>query len=300
MKINQIRPLEADFTEVLTTIAVVPKMLYFYGKIPKKCPTVAIVGTRKNTAYGEEVAYKAAYELARRGVIVVSGLAYGIDAISHRGALDGGGITVAVLGTAIDRISPARNVGLAREIIERDGCVLSEYGAGCQTKAYNFLERNRLIAGLADVVLVVEANERSGSLNTAMHAIEQGRQVFAVPGDITRPVSRGCNRLISQGAAPYTGVEDILEVLFPGYAAAKKIAAARGSGASQMVLPLGDTPEENCVLSAVYQGTRDGEEILKTCAKKMPGFDAAKFNQTVTMLEIKGLIRALGANQWGI
>ena len=302
MKINQIRPLEAEFTEVLKSIAVMPKMLYFYGILPKKCPTVAIVGTRKNTAYGEEVAYKAAYELARRGVIVISGLAYGIDAIAHRGALDAGGVTVAVLGTAIDRISPAWNIGLAREIVAQGGCVMSEYGPGRRTYAYSFLERNRLIAGLSDAVLVVEANERSGSLNTAMHAIEQGRELFAVPGDITRPVSQGCNRLISQGATPYTGPEEILDVLFPGYLAAKRLlsSAKRAKAPGQLALPLGDTPEETCVLTAIYQGTRDGEEILRACTEKLPGFDVAKFNQTVTMLEIKGLVRALGANQWGL
>lgn len=295
MKINHMRPQEAKFTEVLTSIAVMPKILYFYGKIPEKCPTVAIVGTRKNTTYGEEVAYKAAYELARAGVIIVSGLAYGIDAIAHRGALDAGGVTVAVLGTAINRIHPARNIGLAKEIIAKGGAVMSEYGPDERTYASSFLERNRLISGLSDAVLVVEANERSGSLNTAMHALEQGRDLFAVPGDITRPVSAGCNRLIAQGAAPYTGPEDVLNSLFPGRAVGRRKKALSGQ------LPLfGDTPEENRVLGAIVAGVRDGEEILKICAEGMPGFDAAKFNQTITMLEIKGLVRSLGANQWGL
>ena len=292
MKINHLRPQEAKFTEVLLSIAIVPKMLYFYGKIPEKCPTVAIVGTRKNTAYGEEVAYRAAYELARRGVIVVSGLALGIDAVAHRGALEAGGVTVGVLGTAIDKMSPARNIGLAREMIARGGLVLSEYGPGCRTYASSFLERNRLIAGLADVVLVVEANERSGSLNTAMHALEQGKDLFAVPGDITRPVSIGCNRLIAQGAMPYTGPGDILNVLFPGFLTAQK-------RVRQTTL-LGDTPEETAVLQAVSSGIRDGEEILAVCSKKLSNFDVVLFNQTITMLEIKGMVRSLGANQWGL
>ena len=197
-KINQISPLEHDFTEVLNTIALTPKTLYFRGKIPenmsKERPkTVAIVGSRHNTRYGEEVAYHLAYELARRGVIVVSGLAYGIDSIGHRGCLDAGGTTVAILGTSIDNIYPKKHLSLAREIVEKNGAIISEYAPGDNpiTK-YSFLERNRLISGLSDVVVVVEAAEKSGSLNTATHALAQGKEVFAVPGNITSPYSFFC------------------------------------------------------------------------------------------------------------
>ncbi len=217
VKNNEIRPQEAEFTEVLESIALTPKTLYFYGKIPqKRVKTVAIVGTRKFTKYGENVAYQLAYTLAKCGVVVISGLAYGIDSIGHRGALDAGGVTLAVLGTPINEIYPREHRGLAAEIVEKDGAVISELAPGESYYAKTcFLRRNRIIAGLADAVIVVEAAERSGSLNTAAHAVEQGKEVFAVPGDVTRPMSRGCNRLIAAGAYVCSGAEDVLAVLFP-------------------------------------------------------------------------------------
>ncbi len=297
-KNNEIRPQEADFTEVLSTIALVPKMLYFYGKMPENRPisgvteqlerpkTVAIVGTRKPTDYGIGVAKKLAYELARKGVIVVSGMAYGIDSIAHRGALEAGGITVAVLGTPIDQIYPRAHIGLAEEIVKTGGCVMSEIAPGAEFfPKSSFLERNRIISGLSDVVVVVEAAERSGSLNTAAHALEQGKEVFAVPGDINRPMSRGCNKLIKQGAIPYLGVEDILELLFPKPKKPRKRA--------QMELLYGDTEAETVILQCLAQGISDGEEIIKHSS-----LSATEFNQNITILEIKGRVEALGMNKW--
>lgn len=303
MKINKISPQEHDFTSQLTAIALKPKMLYYYGTLPenvglKRSPAVAIVGARKNTSYGEKIAYRAAYEAAKRGAVVVSGLAYGIDSIAHRGALDAGGVTVAVLGTPIDKIYPTAHQGLAREIIERGGAVISEIPSGVKygeaveygdkmddyyTRT-SFLYRNRLISGLSDVVMVVEARERSGSLNTAAHALEQGKELMVVPGDINRATSVGCNKLINQGALVYAGVEDLLEVLFP--AASKK-------EVRQLRLPIGDSPVENAILKALGQGVSDGEEIVKVV-----GLDVSEFNQAVTLMEIKGYIRALGGNRW--
>ena len=216
-KNNEIAPQEAEFTEVLGTIAVVPKMLYFYGKIPeKRVKTVAIVGTRRPTEYGRGVTYQLAYAAAQAGAVVVSGLAYGLDSVAHRAALDAGGVTLVVLGTPIDEIYPRVHERLAAEIVEKGGAVLSELAPG---EVYHrqacFLQRNRIIAGLADVVVIAEAAARSGSLNTAAHALEQGREVMAVPGDIRRPLSEGCNRLIRQGAMPCLGTEDLLDMLFP-------------------------------------------------------------------------------------
>ena len=296
-KINQISPLEANFTEVLDSIALKPKILYFYGKMPENVvkkgknlrpKTVAIVGSRHNTSYGKEVAYKLAYELARRGVIIVSGLAYGIDSISHRATLDAGGCTVAVLGTPIDEIYPRSHSGLAREIIEKGGAVISEYAPG--TTVYpktSFLERNRLISGLADIVVVVEAAAKSGTLNTAAHALAQGKDVFAVPGNITSPYSVGCNKLISQGAFPYTEPNDILRLLFPDdYKKTRK--------RCQPSL-FGDTDEETAILKALASGLRDGEKIAELL--KM---SAIRFNETITVLEIKGMVRSLGANLWSL
>lgn len=289
-------PLEHNFTEVLDAIALKPITLYSYGKIPENVSkngkterpkTVAIVGSRHNTRYGEEIAYQMAYELAKRGVIVVSGLAYGIDSIAHKGALDAGGRTVAVLGTPIDQIYPRAHEGLAREIVQQDGMVMSELAPGA--KFYpktSFLERNRLIAGLSDAVVVVEAAARSGSLNTAAHALEQGKDVFAVPGNITSHYSEGCNKLIRQGAFPYTALEDLLNNLFP------EDYAKNHQKATKRVLAA-DTKEEAVILQALSQGIRTGEEIISST-----GLAAAIFNQSITLLEIKGQVRALGVNNW--
>ena len=286
-KINQITPLEAKYTEVLGTIAVMPKMLYYYGKIPqKRTKTVAIVGSRHSTRYGEEVAYRLGYTLAKHGVIVISGLAYGIDSIGHQAALDAGGTTIAVLGTPINEIYPRNHRKLATEIIETGGAIISEYAPG--TKVYpktSFLERNRIISGLSDIVVVVEAAERSGSLNTATHALEQGKEVFAVPGNITNPYSQGCNKLIRQGAFPYTEPDDILRELFPEeFLARKKKCHLKG-----------DTDVETLILNSLAGGLRSGEEIMTS--NHLP---PEVFNQSVTLLEIKGRIRALGANAWAL
>lgn len=307
MKINQISPQDSNFTKVLDSIVLKHNMLYYYGNLPEnnlnmsekrvknrkndenvafrslgrpKC--VGIVGARKHTTYGEEIAYKAAYELASQGVVVVSGLAIGIDSVAHRGALDAGGQTVAVLGTAIDQIYPKCHEGLAREIIEKNGAVMSEYRSGDRFFKHNFLARNRLISGLSDVVLIVEAGERSGTLNTAMHALDQGKDLYAVPGDINRPLSMGCNRLISQGAMPYTSVDDILNLLFSDRLKKKK----------QLGL-FGDNLDETAILSEIFSGNNDGEKIIENL-----GMEPAKFNQVVTMLEIKGRLKSLGMNRW--
>lgn len=287
LKNNEIRPQEADFTEVLESIALMPKRLYFYGKIPeKRLKSVAIVGTRKPTKYGESVAYRLAYEVAKRGAVVVSGLAYGIDSIAHRGALDAGGLTIAVLGTPIDQIYPRAHVGLAERIVEQGGAIMSELAPGSQYfPKTTFLQRNRIISGLADVVIIPEAAQRSGSLNTAAHALEQGREIFAVPGNIDRPLSQGCNKLIRQGATPLTGMDDVLSLLFP---AAKKQKGRK-------VQPVGDTDLETRLLTVLANGVQDGEQILAEI-----GMDAADFGQTMTMLELKDRVRPLGANQWAL
>lgn len=298
-KINQISPLEADFTEVLDTIALKPKTLYFYGKMPenvvkngkKERPkTVAIVGSRHNTRYGEGIAYKLAYELGKRGVIVVSGLAYGIDSIGHRGCLDAGGITVAILGTRIDDIYPKTHIPLAKEIIEKNGAIISEYSPSDKViTTYSFLERNRLISGLSDIVVVIEAAERSGTLNTAAHALNQGKTVFAAPGNITSPLSKGCNNLIKQGALPYTEPDDVLRELFPEeYAKTRK----KPLKISQIH---GDSLEETAILRALAAGLTNGSEI----AEKM-SLTPEIFNQTITVLEIKSRVRSLGANHWAL
>ena len=284
-KINKITPQGAEYLQGLENIALMPKMLYFRGKIPEnRVKTVAIVGSRHNTRYGEEVTYKLAYELAKTGVVVISGLAYGVDSIAHRAALDAGGVTIGVLGTPIDKIYPVRHTSLAREIIESGGTILSEYAPGAEVfPRTSFLERNRIISGLADAVVVTEAAERSGSLNTATHALDQGKDLFVVPGNITSLMSQGCNKLIKAGAMPLTGVEDVLDVLFPAVKKSKK----------QRRLIMGDTEEEAAILAKIAEGMDDGEDIIASL-----GIAASMFNQTITMLEIKGVVKSLGANRW--
>ncbi len=292
-KNNEIRPQEAEFTEVLCNIALVPNLLYFYGKMPQNRPrTIAIVGTRKPSEYGKKIAYDLAFAVAKRGVIVISGLAYGIDSTAHRGALAAGGITVAILGTRIDRIYPSQHLGLAEEIVRKSGVVMSEIAPGTEfsSKWENqtcFLRRNRLISGLADVVVVVEAAERRGSLNTAAHAIEQGREIFAVPGDITRPASMGCNRLLAKGGAQvYTGIQDVLDFLFPPL----KNRQRKLIDESQLS---GDSEIETTILRALGDGITDGDEILRRS-----GLSCSDFNCNITLLELKGRVASMGLNQW--
>lgn len=170
---------------------------------------MAIVGARRCTKYGEDIAYRAAYDLARHGCVIVSGMAYGIDACAHRGCLDAGGTTIAVLGTAIDNLYPRSNFGLARRILEK-GAIISEYEPGTVTKAYNFQIRNRIVSGLADAVLIVEASLNSGTFGTYDFALKQGKDIFAVPADITRPMSSGANEMLRMSAHPYLDVSDIL------------------------------------------------------------------------------------------
>jgi DNA processing protein len=276
--------LNQKFLQSLNNIPNPPKTLWMRGSLPQnaQAKVVSIVGSRKNTKYGEEVAYKLAYDLAKHDVVVVSGMAYGIDAYAHMGCLDGGGITVAVLGTTIDRVYPIQNIGLSKRILEQ-GAILSEYGIGDPTGNWSFVERNRIVSGLADAIVIIEAAARSGTSITATHALEQGKDVFAVPGDITRPMSVGCNRLIKQGAMPFTETEDVLGVLFPNKAQQSKFEV------------FGDNENEQKIIDAIKNGLRDGDKIIESLK-----LSVSEFNQTVTLMEIKGIIRSLGGNNWAL
>jgi len=190
-----------------------PFLFYLKGELKKEdVDALAIVGTRRATTYGKLIARKLARDLARRGITIVSGLARGIDTTAHQGALEVGGRTIAVLGSGLDVIYPRENKKLAEEIARR-GAVISEYPLGTQPDAPHFPQRNRIISGLSKGVLVIEAPSKSGALITADFALEQGREVFTVPGNITSPNSQGTNRLIKEGAKLVESVEDILEEL---------------------------------------------------------------------------------------
>lgn len=284
MKINRISPQNNNFLQILENIAKIPEKLYFIGNLPKnRVPTVAIVGTRKPTAYGKEVTHQLAYNLAKRDIIIVSGLALGIDGIAHRAALEAHGTTIAVLANGLDTIYPTTHKDLADKIVKNDGAVISEYEPGSKAMPYQFLERNRLVSGLADAVIITEAAAKSGTLNTAMHAIEQGKDVFVVPGNITSPMSSGCNALLKQGAIPVTSYEDVLEVIAPDLLE------------PQTMLALGNNPAETKILELLRGGVRDGEEL-----QTGSGLAAADFATALTMLELNGTVRKLGANQWSL
>lgn len=282
MKINQIRPQDNKFTQIITSIAQVPKTLYYIGELPtERRPTVAIVGTRKPTRYGVEVTQRFAGELASKGVVIISGLALGVDAIAHRAALDAGGTTLAMQANGLAKLAPSSNRQLGEDIVQNGGAIISEYAPDESPRLWRFLERNRIVSGLSDAILITEASAQSGTMSTAKHALEQGREVFVVPGNITSPLSMGCNLLIKQGALPVTRVEDILEVIAPQLLK------------PQTQLALGDNPAQTAILQHLQAGVRDGDEL-----QQLAGIPAGDFASELTMMEISGLVRSLGANQW--
>lgn len=262
-----------------------PPVLYVRGSlIPQDDRALSIVGTRRATPYGREAAYHLARQLGAHEVTVISGLAHGIDSAAHRGALDGRGRTIAVMGCGIDKIYPADNHRLAQEIIE-NGALVSEFPLGTPPEARNFPRRNRVISGLALGVLVVEAPEKSGALITATVAAEQGREVFAVPGNIFSPSSAGTNRLIQDGAKLVTRVEDILEDLNIAHERSEtRMAAEQIAPASALEEQLLD-----------YLGF---DPIHVDDLVRQSGLTVAVVNSTLTILELKGLARTVGHMQY--
>lgn len=233
-------------------------------------PAVAIVGARTCSAYGAHVALELGRGLARAGVVVVSGLARGIDAEAHRGALDVGGPTVAVLGCGIDRDYPRSNAALAARIAGR-GLIVSEYPPGTEPAPWRFPARNRIVAGLSLAVVVVEARERSGALITADLALGEGREVLAVPGEITSSLSRGPNLLIRQGATPCLGVADVLEAI----------------GLDVPAAPRGPTvgPAAAAVMQALADEPAGADELVERT-----GIPADRVAAALVELELAGLV----------
>ena len=201
-----------QYPPLLKEIHQPPIVLYIKGTFPK-LPCIAVVGSRKTSDYGRRIAFSIGKFLSENGISTVSGLAYGIDSAAHRGAIKGNGKTIAVLGSGVDLIYPKGNTGLAEKIVETGGAIVSEFPLGTKPSKENFPRRNRIISGLSHAVIVVEAGEKSGALITADFAAEQGRTVFAVPGNIDSSLSRGTNRLIKEGAIPLLEPEDIFDEL---------------------------------------------------------------------------------------
>ncbi|HEY5984482.1 MAG TPA: DNA-processing protein DprA [Anaerolineales bacterium] len=243
---------------------------------------VAIVGTRRITAYGRQVTEQLAGHLAANGITIVSGLARGIDEVAHSAALAAGGRTAAVLGSGVDRVYPPENRALAEKIIG-SGALLSDYPMGTAPESSNFPPRNRIISGLSRAVIVVEAGETSGALITAEFAAEQGRDVFAVPGSILAPQSRGTNKLIQNGALPLLHPDDVLQGLNLGRAGEQR--------AARKILPT-DEVEAN-VLGVLGSEPLHVDEICNSTALPVEKVSAA-----LVMMELKGMVRQVGGMQY--
>jgi DNA processing protein len=261
-----------DLPELLRQIHDPPRTLFLRGSGSADVlgqAAVAIVGARACSPYGSQVARMLGRELAAAGLVVVSGLARGVDGEAHRGALEAGGITVAVLGCGIDRDYPAAHAELARRICER-GLVVSEYEPGVEPAPWRFPARNRIIAGLAAATVIVEARERSGALITADFALEDGREVFAVPGEITSTLATGTNRLLVQGATPLTSADDVLELF--GLAASQRPAApAIGANATS-------------VFERLTEGAASADELARAT-----GLEPGPLAAALAELELAGL-----------
>ncbi len=282
-KINREGIANITFLSPLLQLAKPPLELFIKGNIPgSRPPVVAIIGTRRPSSYGREVTQKLAFDLAKSGVVIVSGLAMGIDTIAHTAALEAEGTTIAVLAQGLHNIYPASNRGLA-ERITKHGALITEYDMGVEALKHHFLARNRLVSGLADAVIITEAANKSGTFSTVAHALEQNKEVFAVPGPITSLLSAGPNRLLQEGAHVVLSAEDVLQVIAPELT----------KGQKQFVF--GNTPLEARIIELIQQGIRDGDTLLEKSKAS-----ASEFLQALTMMELNGTVRALGGNKWTV
>ena len=277
---------DADYPETLRWIPEPPLVLYVWGALRHEDSlAVAVVGSRKPSPYGQLAAQRLSTELAQYGFTVVSGLARGVDSLAHHGALQAGGRTIAVLGSGINVVYPPEHRRLY-EAIRNQGAVVSEFPFDTKPDRWNFPRRNRIISGLALGTLVVEASDQSGSLHTARHALEQGREVFAVPGRIDLPSSRGTNNLIKRGAKLVEGIDDILEE-FPAavrLAMRQRGTALRSTDAPPMPTDL--TPDEARVLGLIQSEEIHIEAIIH--ASQLP---AQAVVSILLTLELRGLVR---------
>ena len=305
---------DESYPPLLKQIHDPPVLLYIIGDFPPQdAPSIAIVGSRSPTEYGKTISQQLSHQLAERGVTVVSGFARGIDTCVHRGALEAGGRTIAVFGCGLSIIYPETNRGLAAEIIE-SGALVSEFPMTMPPRGKNFPRRNRVISGLTLGTLVVEASDRSGSLITARHAAEQGREVFAVPGQIFSGVSRGTHSLINQGATLINSVDDLLDALPQDYtkilggespeppSAKQPDKIARPQSVEKRSTPTPQpkakvapnlTSDEQTVLSAMDADSVHIDEITRVT--QLP---IGKVSSLLVMLELKGIVQQLPGKQF--
>lgn len=275
---------DAWYPRLLREIDSAPIGLYRKGKYDFKQPSVAIVGSRRTTLYGQSVAKKLGADLARLGFCVVSGLARGIDTAAHEGALSVGGKTVAVLGNGIDIIYPAENLGLYRQI-EETGAVLSEFPFTRRADKQSFAMRNRIVAGMCEAIVVVESDVSGGSMITARFAGEQGRLIFAVPGRIDQPSSAGCHQLIRDGATLFTSVDDILSEL--NYLDGLRPAPIPEKTTGGTAVAASNLTEDEKRVYACFAG---GAMVSLDQVSAQTGMATSSLSATLMMLELKRLI----------
>lgn len=280
MQISKLHITDSNFPESLRDIPLAPNQLYVIGDIGTR-EKIAIVGTRQPTRYGRRITYDFGYELGKAGITVVSGLANGLDTEAHRGALDAGGHTIAVMACGLDQIYPASNRKLAIKILESGGALVSEYEVGTPAHKHHFIDRNRIISGLSLGTVVTEADVNSGSLWTAKHTIDQGRKIMAVPGEITNPKAAGPNNLIREFALAVVSTSDILAGVELG---SDLLASTQIAPASAV---------EAKVLEAMSIGHSKGQDLIDST-----GMEAAHFAQVISLMEITGKVRNLGGSTW--
>jgi len=280
LNIGYITIRDKEYPALLKELPDAPALLFIKGDIAAlKIPSLAIVGSRRYSAYGKMAAWELTKDVAGAGLAVVSGLALGIDTVAHRAALEVGGITIGVLGCGLDRVYPACNVLLMKQIIDCGGAVISELPLGTPPLKHNFPARNRIIAGLALGTLVVEAAESSGSLITALAALEYNREVFAVPGNISSETSVGANKLIQKGAKLVTGANDIFEEL--------RLELKLNQQKAKELVP--ENPEEEIVIKIIGS---DGANVDKIIQESEMNIIA--INTTLTLMEMKGMVENVG------
>jgi DNA processing protein len=274
---------DSTYPRLLKLIPAPPPVLYIRGSLlPEDDLAIAIVGTRRSTSYGREVASRIAMGLAEAGVTVVSGLAMGIDGIAHDASLKAGGRTIAVLSSGVDIIYPSEHEQLARRIVE-NGALISDYAPGRKPDAPNFPARNRIISGLSLGVVVIEAPNRSGALITVDFAADQGREVFVVPGSVLSDNSAGCLRLLRDGATLVRDADDILDDL--------KIGQRREQVAVQQALPL--TDPERRLMNHINGDPQHIDEIVAAA-----NINVAEGLALISMLELKGIVRDAGSRHY--
>ena len=290
---------DAQYPPLLRQIAHPPHLLYVYGEtdLTDRFP-VAVVGTRRASAYGLTHTRDIAAELAQTGVCVVSGLALGIDAAAHTGALDGGGRTVAVLGSALDKPYPQENEPLMQRILESGGSVVSEYAPGTPPSRYSFLQRNRIIAGMCLGTLVTEGPRRSGALNTATRTLENGREVFALPGNVDSPGAQLPNMLIGEGARLVTGAADILSALViepkdAPKAAQAAVAPMEAPAEKKPHIPGGLDETQRAICAALLAGEADFDAL---CA--VSGLESDELGALLIEMEMDGLVTPLAGTRY--